>query len=181
MLLETDRLLLKSSSCEFAEPLTRYYVRNKAFLAQFEPKREPSFFTVEEQLSILQNDISLQDNRSSYRFYIFCKEAPDTIIGVVALSNIVWGSFLSAFLGYKLSEDSLHSGYMTEAVGRVVRFAFEELGLHRIEGNVMPRNKASLAVLRRCSFVHEGTSPSYLRINGVWEDHMHMVLLNQDI
>lgn len=181
MILETDRLLLKSSSCEFAEPLAQFYIHNKDFLEQFEPKREPSFFTVEEQLANLQSELALQDSKTLFRFYLFDKQAPDTIIGVVALSNIVWGGFLSAFLGYKLSEDCLHRGYMTEAVGRVVRFAFDELGLHRIEGNVMPRNTPSLAVLRRCGFVHEGDSPSYLRINGVWEDHMHMVLLNQDI
>lgn len=55
----------------------------------------------------------------------------------------------------------------------------ERLELHRIEGNVMPVNRASRAVLERCGFVCEGASRKYLKINGVWEDHLHYVLLNE--
>lgn len=42
----------------------------------------------------------------------------------------------------------------------------------------MPRNARSLRVLEKCGFACEGLSPRYLRINGVWEDHVHMVRLN---
>ena len=43
----------------------------------------------------------------------------------------------------------------------------------------MPHNIASLGVVRRCGFVG-GTARKYLKINGVWEDHLHMVKLNED-
>ena len=66
------------------------------------------------------------------------------------------GSFCSCFLGYKLDKDWLRQGLMSEAVNECVRIAFEELGLHRIEANIMPRNIASLGVVRRCGFVEEG-------------------------
>ena len=46
------------------------------------------------------------------------------------------------------------------------------------EANVMPRNKASLKVLEKNHFVNEGLSKYYLKINGVWEDHIHMVKIN---
>ena len=69
---------------------------------------------------------------------------------------------------------------MTQAVGLVTRFAFQELGLHRIEGNVMPRNKASIRVLEKNGYRPEGMARSYLEINGVWEDHIHMVKLAED-
>ena len=39
-------------------------------------------------------------------------------------------------------------------------------------------NGASLAVAKKLGFQNEGISRSYLRINGIWEDHIHMVLLN---
>lgn len=68
---------------------------------------------------------------------------------------------------------------MTETVNEVVRYAFESLGLHRIEGNIMPRNKASIGVVEKCGFVNEGTSRKYLKINGVWEDHIHFVKINE--
>ena len=50
--------------------------------------------------------------------------------------------------------------------------------LHRLEANVMPKNKASLRVLEKNQFVNEGISKYYLNINGVWEDHVHMVKIN---
>lgn len=181
MILETDRLLLKSSNCSFAEMLVQYYNKNRIFLELFEPQREDSFYRTDEQISIMQNEICLQNEKLSFRFYIFLKESPNSIIGSVALNNIVWGSFLSCFIGYKLSEDYLNRGYMTEAVRRIIDFAFDDLKLHRIEGNVMPINEPSLAVLRKCNFINEGYAPKYLQINGIWEDHIHMVLLNENI
>ena len=67
---------------------------------------------------------------------------------------------------------------MSAAVEMITKFSFEELGLHRLEANVMPKNKASLRVLEKNQFVNEGISKYYLNINGVWEDHVHMVKIN---
>ena len=85
------------------------------------------------------------------------------------------GAFQSCFLSYKLDMDLCGRGYMTEAVEEAVRIAFTVLGLHRIEANIMPRNTASLGVARKAGFQEEGLAVRYLRINGVWEDHIHMV------
>ena len=70
---------------------------------------------------------------------------------------------------------------MTQAVRRVTHFAFSDLQLHRIEGNVMPKNKASLRVLEKCGFIYEGLSTKYLKINNAWEDHAHMALINKNM
>ena len=43
----------------------------------------------------------------------------------------------------------------------------------------MPKNAPSMRVLQKCGYVNEGFSPKYLCINGVWEDHIHMVKLNE--
>ena len=94
------------------------------------------------------------------------------------MNNVVWGAFCSASLGYKLDKDYVNKGYMSVAVEMLIKYAFEELGLHRIEANVMPKNKASLRVLEKNQFINEGTSKYYLNINGVWEDHIHMVKIN---
>ena len=68
---------------------------------------------------------------------------------------------------------------MTEAVRAAADIAFTDLDLHRIEANIMPRNGASLRVAEKAGFYHEGLALKYLRINGVWEDHIHMVLLRE--
>lgn len=115
---------------------------------------------------------------TAFRYYIMPMDQPSKIIGVIGLSNVVWGAFCSAFLGYKLDKDFTNKGYMTAAVEMLTKHAFEELGLHRIEANVMPRNKASLRVLEKNSFINEEMTKYYLNINGIWEDHIHMVKIN---
>ena len=116
--------------------------------------------------------------KTAFRFYIILMEQPSKIIGVIGLNNVVWGAFFFLFLGYKLDKDYVDNGYMSMAVKMLTKYAFEELGLHRIEANVMPKNKASLRVLEKNQFINEGISKYYLNINGVWEDHIHMVKIN---
>ena len=101
------------------------------------------------------------------------------LIGSVTLSGIVYGSFQNAFLGYKMDARYVRRGYMKEALATVMDYAFGELELHRLEANVMPRNTASLALLRSLGFREEGLAAAYLQIQGVWEDHLHMVMLRE--
>ena len=101
------------------------------------------------------------------------------IIGTASLGTIMGPPFLSAYVGYKLAPTHTGQGYMTEAVAALVRFAFGPLGLHRLEANIMPRNTPSLRVAKRLGFTEEGLARRYLNIGGVWEDHIHMVLLNE--
>lgn len=178
--LKTADLILRPASPELAPRVLEYYLRNQKFLEPFEAKHEESFFTLERQREILKKDMEGAENRASARFYICPKAEPDCVIGTAALNNIVWGCFESCYLGYKLDGGYLNRGYMTQAVTAVVRFAFETLRLHRIEANVMPRNKRSLRVLEKCGFREEGMARNYLKINGVWEDHIHMVRLNDN-
>lgn len=176
----TARLRLLPAHPDLAAPVADYYLRNRSFLAPFEPVREEGFFTLEGQRALLAEEASQAAAGRALRFYLERREAPGTVIGMAGLSGVVRGAFQSCFLSYKLDAAHLGRGYMTEAVVELCRIAFEALGLHRVEANIMPRNAASLAVARRAGFRYEGLSPRYLRINGVWEDHVHMVRLAED-
>ena len=176
---ETYRLYLLPARQEMVQMVTSYFQKNRAFFAQFDSDREESFFTEEFQRQLLLQDEENRENATGFRFYIVRKECPDAIIGMISLNNVIWGCFCSCFLGYKLDKDWLRQGFMSEAVKECVRIGFEELGLHRIEANIMPHNAASLGVARKCGFVEEGLGRKYLKINGVWEDHLHMVRLNE--
>ncbi len=100
------------------------------------------------------------------------------IVGVININEIVAGIFLSAYLGYYGMAAHARKGLMTTALRTAVRFAFDELGLHRLEANIQPANHASIALVRRVGFKQEGYSPQYLRINGAWQDHERWALIN---
>ena len=93
------------------------------------------------------------------------------IVGFLNLSEIVRGPFKSAFLGYGGVAGFERQGYMTEAMQLVLRQAFAELGLHRLEANIQPANTASIALAKRAGFELEGFSPRYLKVGGRWRDH----------
>jgi ribosomal-protein-alanine N-acetyltransferase len=93
------------------------------------------------------------------------------IVGVVNINEIVAGAFHSAYLGYYGMAWCAGRGLMTETVGLAVRYAFDTLGLHRVEANIQPDNTRSIALVRRLGFTREGFSPRYLRVGGAWRDH----------
>ena len=99
---ETRRLRLMPAGPELAGAAADYYRRNRTFLAAFEPAREESFFTQEGQRSLLTEEARLAEEDRSYRFYISLRVAPERIVGLVGLNNLVRGAFQSCFLGYKL-------------------------------------------------------------------------------
>ncbi|MNC36537.1 putative ribosomal N-acetyltransferase YdaF [compost metagenome] len=179
--LRTPRLLLKSGDDVTADAVLDYFLRNKEFLEAWEIQRQPEFYTLETHQQMLLEDIANTDRGQLFKLWIFKAGEPERIIGSVALSNIVRGAFQSCHLGYRLDGSEQGKGYMTEAVKEIIAYGFGKLGLHRIEANIMPRNAASLKVTEKLGFYHEGLAKSYLKINGKWEDHIHTVLLNEEM
>ena len=176
--MQNEYIQIVPADVSLTEQVVKYYKRNRQFLQEFEPIRSEEFFSFEYQEKLLTREVLDFEAGRDYRFYIKLAGQPQNIIGAIGLSNVVMGAFCSAFLGYKLDENYINQGYMTMAVSMLVSYAFDELHLHRIEANVMPGNRASLRVLEKNHFVNEGVSKHYLNINGIWEDHIHMVRIN---
>ena len=179
--MKNQYIQLVPAELSLAEQAVDYYKRNRAFLETFEPVRSEGFFTLEYQQTALKREMADYEAKTAFRFYIILQEEPSKIIAAIGLNNVVWGAFCSAFLGYKLDKDYVGNGYMSMAVDMVVGYAFNKLHLHRIEANVMPKNIPSLKVLEHNHFINEGLSKYYLKINGIWEDHLHMVRINYDM
>ena len=178
---ETEELYLCLSHRSLFRQVTAYYQKNREFLKPFDPERDEIFYTSGYQYRLLIGDEAAQAEDTAYRFWIMEKADPTQVIGTVCLSGITRGAFLSSFLGYKLDKAHGGRGYMTQAVRKVTQIGFDLLGLHRIEANVMPRNTPSLRVLQKVGYREEGLAKDYLKINGKWEDHIHMVLLNPKV
>lgn len=176
--MQNEYIQIVPAAVSLTEQVVNYYIRNRQFLQEFAPIRPEEFFSFDYQEEALAREVLDFKAGKSYHFYIKLLEQPQKIIGVIALNNVVMESFCSAFLSYKLDENYINQGYMTMAISMLVPYAFDELHLHRIEANVMPRNKASLRVLEKNNFENEGVSKYYLNINGIWEDHIHMVRIN---
>jgi ribosomal-protein-alanine N-acetyltransferase len=62
----------------------------------------------------------------------------------------------------------------------VLRFAFDQLGLHRVEAAIVPRNARSRRVAEKLGMREEGTSERFLQIRGVWEDHVRYAITAEE-
>lgn len=99
------------------------------------------------------------------------------ICGVVNLNIITYQALCSAYTSYFGVAGLVEKGYMKEGLSLLIRYAFKELGLHRLEANIQPQNLISIGLARSVGFQYEGYSPRYLKINGEWCDHERWCIL----
>lgn len=112
---------------------------------------------------------------------ILCRTQDGAIVGVINVNNIVRSAFKSGALGYYAFVPFDGAGYMAEGLGLVLRRAFDDLGLHRLEANIQPGNERSIALVRAAGFRMEGYSPRMLKIGGRWRDHERWAILAEDL
>lgn len=123
----------------------------------------------------------VRDARADVAYAFFaCCGTTGQLVGGLTLSNVRRGVAQSASLGYWIGERFARQGYMTAAVSALLPFAFDQLKLHRVEAACIPTNRASIALLTRCGFTEEGLARRYLRINGIWQDHLLFAVLESD-
>lgn len=166
--LKGKNVVLRNLTSAYAEELQRYYVKNKNYLAPFEPARDLSFYTLETQRNLLNESYKQFLNGSNIDLGIFKDEK---LIGKIKLSNIIYGSLKSGVLGYSLDEDEQGKGYMKESVSIFLEFLFNECNLHRVEASALVDNKKSRKVLECVGFKLVGINEKYLLVNGKWQDH----------
>ena len=109
--------------------------------------------------------------------WLVCERRTGSIVGVINVSETVLGAFRSAYLGYYVFAGFERQGLMRAGLRAVVRHAFRTLRLHRLEANIQPGNRASLALAKSCGFSKEGYSRRYLKIGGRWRDHERWAIL----
>jgi len=122
----------------------------------------------------------VDSRRQDFEAMLACRREDRAILGFFNLSHITRGSLQSAYLGYAVASVYANQGYMREGIELVLREAFLNLRLHRIEANIQPGNHASIALARGAGFSREGFSPRYLKIGGRWRDHERWAILAED-
>ena len=114
---------------------------------------------------------------TGYGFGVFVN---NQLIGEMNVSAIQRGPFQNAYVGYWIDERYAGQEYTPEALVVAMRFAFEELRLHRLQIAIIPRNKPSRRVVEKLGIRLEGMAERYLEINGNWEDHLRYAITSED-
>jgi [ribosomal protein S5]-alanine N-acetyltransferase len=119
----------------------------------------------------------VDSRRPDFEAMLLCRQSDLAILGFFNLSQISRGSLQSAYLGYAVGKPYAGQGFMREGIRLVLRRAFLDLRLHRVEANIQPGNRASIALAQGAGFRREGFSPRYLKIGGRWRDHERWAIL----
>ena len=155
--------------------------RNVEWLTRWEPTRPPGApDVVEDRDAFAVRCNARQRERqlgTGYGFGIFVDGG---FSGEINLSSVMRGPFQSGYVGYWIDEARAGHGYMPESVVLLTRFAFEELGLHRLQIAIIPRNAASRRVVDKLGYREEGIAERYLEIAGTWEDHVRYAITSEE-
>ncbi len=175
----TERLELRILHPSSADIVSAYLNKNRAFHTPFHQKHDDIYFSVQEQKDYLRSDLNKFLDDMQYSFWISYIGDIDRIVGRLSFSSVVRGSLESCLVGYHLDEDEVGKGIMSEALSAGCQYMFQKQNLHRIQADIMPSNKRSIALAQRCGFRFQGLNERYMNINGEWKDHNTYALLNE--
>lgn len=167
------RVTLRAPQPRDFEDWSRVRRESREFLKPFEPRWSETDLSRRVFLARLRRGQEEARNGTDYSFFLLLREkGGEHLVGGLTLSNIRRRAAQYVNLGYWMGRDYAGHGLMTEAVGAVIPFAFETLGLHRIHAAFLPGNAASRRVLEKNGFKEEGYAENYLQIDGRWCDHV---------
>jgi len=119
-----------------------------------------------EQLQWYERTIT---DKKNMRFTVVLKES-DKAVGMVTLSSIDWQN-RSATHGIKLHPSCPKGkGIGTDAVMTLMKYAFEEVNLHRLDGSWIDYNTASINLYTKCGWVVEGVKKEAIFRDGEYHD-----------
>ncbi len=174
LILAGPRLQLHYLETADATLLHDYVCRNRQHLTPWEPARDPAYYSQAKAAErIAANQKLIEAGLACYFALIYQQR----MVGICNFSNIVRGAFQACHLGYAIDYQLEGQGLMHEALQLGISYMFEQQGLHRIMANYLPENQRSGKLLQKLGFEREGYARNYLRINGVWRDHILTALI----
>jgi ribosomal-protein-alanine N-acetyltransferase len=172
--LEATRVRLRAMRAEDAPALMAIY--GDALVARW--GFDPPMKTLDDAMALVLSCARLAAERTLFHWGMAQVE-DDVIIGHTTLFQVDREN-RRCEIGYSLRRDLWGRGLATEAVGRVIDFAFGPLDLRRLEADVDPRNEGSLRVLAKLGFVREGLFRERWEKNGEVEDAVMLGLLRRE-
>lgn len=155
--------------------------RNEEWLTKWEPSRPAGSPDVINDRHAFTARCNARERErhlgSGYGFGVF---VGDDFAGEMNLSSVQRGPFQNSYVGYWIDERHAGRSYTPEALVAVMKFGFEDLGLHRLQISIIPRNTASRRVVEKLEVREEGVAIRYLEINGAWEDHVRYAMTSEE-
>jgi len=132
-------------------------------------------------LSFAQEERWFEKQLNDERSRIFAIETEKGVhIGNIGLHEIDYKDG-KATLGIMIGEKEYRDqGYGTDAVRTLLRFAFQELNLHRVSLEVFDFNKRAIRCYEKCGFRHEGVAREDSFRGGKRQDKILMGILRQE-
>lgn len=121
----------------------------------------------------------IDNGLSRLRYTIETEE--DGAVGMIGLRDIDWKNGTAYGLGMRIAKKEIRTrGLATDAWMTLMRYAFMELRLNRINGSALAYNKASLRVCEKVGFKQEGIKRQSVYKNGEFVDEIMMGCLKSD-
>ncbi|MHA7241194.1 GNAT family N-acetyltransferase [Arthrobacter sp. TMS1-12-1] len=184
MNLRTGSLVLRPIRHRDKAAWTAVRQRNAAWLAPWEASNpDPEGFLPTYHQMV--RSLTSQARAGAALPFLITEQQPGSrdarLVGQLTVSGITWGSAMTATLGYWVDADRAGRGIAPTAVALATDYCFWDLGLHRMEINIRPENRASLRVVEKLHFRDEGLRPRFLHIAGQWADHRSFALTAEDV
>lgn len=160
-----------------AKILERLVLGNREWLRPWEATNPhgPTSFDFKAQVRSL---IRSMDRNETLPFVILYR---NEIVGQLNVANILHGSVSSCVIGYWVIPEVAGRGITPTAVALAMDYVFTTIGLHRVEIDIRPENKASIRVVEKLGLRHEGLKQRYIHINGDWRDHLVFALTADEV
>lgn len=178
----TRRLLLRPLVASDFDQWSGVRRRNREWLERWEPRRPQGTLDPAADGASFASRCSARERErqlgSGYSFGVFRHDG--VFVGEININNVMRSAFMSGHVGYWVGEEHAGEGFVPEGLVAVMRFAFEDARLHRLQINIIPRNSPSRRVMEKLGLREEGIAERYLQIAGRWEDHLRYAITSEE-
>jgi [ribosomal protein S5]-alanine N-acetyltransferase len=156
-------------------------MRNERWLEQWEPTSPHSW---EERNSVAAWPALHSALRASARKGLmlpFMVSYGGRLVGQLNVSNVVHGALRSCTIGYWVDGAMAGRSITPTALALAIDHCFGPVGLHRVEVDIRPENRASLRVVEKLGLRREGFYERFLDIDGGWRDHVAFAVTVEEL
>ncbi len=173
--ISTGRLILRKFSYDDADNMLKYWISIPEIQHMY---AEPTYNTKEEVKELLDKYISSYEKDNYYRWAVILKDTNECIGQIAYFLVDPKNNF--AEIEYCIGTNFQNKGLATEAAKAVIKYGFNEMGLHKVQICHRANNISSKKVIEKCGFTYEGTLRHYFYQDGQYMDRLYYSILETE-